>query len=284
MDSSSSDEDNIPTSTSKIETEQETASSVCEEKQNSETNICNKESVDHLKDLSDNSNHPVGTNKPLEPDSSSNNVKFLSSEFFDQFICQPSTSKENPEIIRKVDVEKDPDLNGKLNSNIDSSESSEKNEVKGGAETSSSDCRLRKNIENSEEKRSNNKENICNPIDDNQAYLTFENFTPPFNFIQPEKKNYKSSEEYFSDLRIWLQQAFFWQSVTAAFPYFLMCQQLGQISNSPFNQQAPPGFNFPPQFQFPISSFQNPAQQVNQPVGSSTQSQQASTRQHITDG
>ncbi|CAH1400477.1 unnamed protein product [Nezara viridula] len=282
MDSSSSDEDNIHTS--EIESKKETFNTVCEEK-DFESNICTEEPVDdHLKDLSSNSDLTVVLNKTLEPENSPNNMKFLSSEFFDQFICQPSTSKENPEIIRKVDVEMDPDLSGKVNCNISSPDLNEKNELKGDTEIPLSDCRFRKNIGNSEEKKSDNKETNNNPLGGNQSFQSFGKFPPSFNFVQPEKKIYNSSEEYFSDLRLWLQQAFFWQSVTAAFPYFLMCQQLGQLSNSSFNQQAPPGFNFPPQFQFPISPFQSSGQQANQPVNPSTQSQQTTTRPHITDG
>ncbi|XP_014276497.1 protein FAM8A1 [Halyomorpha halys] len=280
MDSSSSDEDNKTTFTSEVESEKETASLVCEEKNSESTETL----VDHLKDLTAKSNLNDGTNKPMESESSSNNVKFLSSEFFDQFVCQPSTSKENPEIIRKADVENDLDLTEKLNSNTSGPDLSERNDSKGDNKTPSSNCKSRKNIGNSEEKRNDKKETNSNPQSVNQPHHGFGNSVPSFNFVQPEKKTYNSSEEYFSDLRLWLQQAFFWQGVTAAFPYFLMCQQLGQISNSSLNQQAPPGFNFPPQFPFPFSPLQGAGQQASQRVGPSVQTQQATTRQRVIDG
>ncbi|XP_014241775.1 protein FAM8A1 [Cimex lectularius] len=58
--------------------------------------------------------------------------------------------------------------------------------------------------------------------------------TPPYWGFQsyshcrsPEtvRRKYTSSEDYFKELRSWLQQAYFWQSVTAHFPYYLMSQQ-----------------------------------------------------------
>lgn len=79
-----------------------------------------------------------------------------------------------------------------------------------------------------------------------------------FNYKEPTKKKYANSDEYFADLREWLQQAYFWQSVTAAFPYFMMCQLSLQCS------PAPPAANggvdgvspFPFPFQLPGLQYQ----------------------------
>ncbi|KAK9505971.1 hypothetical protein O3M35_009924 [Rhynocoris fuscipes] len=46
------------------------------------------------------------------------------------------------------------------------------------------------------------------------------------------RKTYTSIEEYSKDLREWMHQAYFWQSVTAAFPYYLMSQYAQQITNN----------------------------------------------------
>lgn len=74
-----------------------------------------------------------------------------------------------------------------------------------------------------------------------------------FSFQPAPKKKYANSEEYFADLRLWLHQAFFWQSAAAAFPYFMMCQQMSsQNSQSGGNVQPPYPFPFPmPGFQAP---------------------------------
>ncbi|XP_073991497.1 protein FAM8A1 [Rhodnius prolixus] len=73
---------------------------------------------------------------------------------------------------------------------------------------------------------------------------------PHFPFLRndiPQKK-YTTAEEYFKDLRAWMQQAYFWQSVTAAFPYYLMTQYAQQNSNQLFP--------IPNQFEAPVSGNQ----------------------------
>lgn len=88
-----------------------------------------------------------------------------------------------------------------------------------------------------------------------------------FQYTEAPKKDYANSDEYFADLRQWLQHAYFWQSVTYAFPYFMMCQQFGQMSiqqtsntstgTSGVNSNPP--FPFP--FQIPGFPYQRPEQQ-----------------------
>ena len=236
--------------------------------ENSENNDIFPEKINEFTVKSDENQSDIIINKSMG-DASSSNVKFLSSEFFDQFICQPGTSKDNPEII-----------SGSENKIETDGSTTEKQDLGADIGNISSDCKLRKNIDKKEEKNNDFNDSHVNSQTQNIPFSGFGNYVTPFSFIQPEKKTYNTSEEYFSDLRLWLQQAFFWQSVTASFPYFLMCQQLGQTASN--NQ--PPGLNFPPQFPFSFPQFQSLGQPTTMPPSSSVPNHQASQRQPVTDG
>jgi len=59
----------------------------------------------------------------------------------------------------------------------------------------------------------------------------------------PQEKKYETMDAYFTDLQIWLNQAYMWQQATSAFIYYLMCYQHASQGPSP---QFPNPFPTPP--------------------------------------